>query len=301
MTRKVAMIQLSMEQCWTENGFYRYIESYVKESKAKGAEILVFPEDIGFCIAWVKESKRIENIKQNIEMEELSIKSDFENFIDWIISKLNLRAMGEWLAQAVISRIVRRVFAILADKYAVVIVSGSIYARKLDGIYAVSYVFDVDGRLVGEFEKHKLVSLEKAWGVKEGRTNKPIKTSLGNIGVCICYDLDDPKFIKLIADNGADFIVAPSGGFRPYPNYPFDFANETPQIQRAKENNIFVLRPYCAGWIFPGLYFQGRTMAVDNTGKVIVESKSKSNGEVIVVDVEMKHLADLSSYQHLDQ
>jgi predicted amidohydrolase len=259
---------------------------------------VVFPEDIGFCIAWVKESKRIENIKQNIEMDELSIKSDFENFIDWIISKLKLRAMGEWLAQAVISRIVRRVFAILADKYAVVIVSGSIYARKLNGIYAVSYVFDTDGRLVGEFEKHNLVTLEKAWGVKEGRTFNPVKTSLGNIGVCICYDLDDPKFIKSIVDNGADFIVAPSGGFRPYPNYPFDFAKETPQIQRAKENNIFVLRPYCAGWIFPGLYFQGHTMAVDNMGKVIVESVSKDNGEVIVVDVEMKHSVEEHPNQH---
>ena len=40
MTRKVAMVQLSMEQCWTENGFYKYIESYVKESKEKGAEIV---------------------------------------------------------------------------------------------------------------------------------------------------------------------------------------------------------------------------------------------------------------------
>lgn len=298
MTRKVAMVQLSMEQCWTENGFYKYIESYVKESKEKGAEIVVFPEDIGFCIAWVKEAKRIENIRQNIEVEELSIKSAFENFIDWIILKLNLRAMGEWLAQKIISRIVHRVFAILADKYAVVIVSGSIYVRKIDGIYAVSYVFDTDGRLVGEFEKHKLVSIEQAWGVKEGRTNKPINTSLGNIGVCICYDLDDSEFIKSIVDNGADFIVAPSGGFRPYPNYPFDFAKETPQIQRSKENNIFVLRPYCAGWIFPGLYFQGHTMAIDNTGKIIAKSASKDYGEVIVVDVDLKHSVEEHSYQH---
>ena len=291
MTRKVAMVQLSMEQCWTENGFYKYIESYVKESKEKGAEIVVFPEDIGFCIAWVKESKRVENIKQNIEVEELSIKSAFENFIDWVILKLNLRAMGEWLAQAVISRIVHRVFAILADKYSIIIVSGSIYVRKIDGIYAVSYVFDVDGKLIGEYEKHKLVSIEESWGVKVGRTNKPIKTSLGDIGVCICYDLDDSEFIKSIVDNGADFIVAPSGGFRPYPNYPFDFDKETPQIQRAKENNIFVLRPYCAGWIFPGIYFQGHTMAIDNTGKIIAKSKSKDDGEVIVVDVEMKYSA----------
>ena len=44
MTRKVAMVQLSMEQCWTENGFYKYIESYVKESKEKGLTHLVIDE-----------------------------------------------------------------------------------------------------------------------------------------------------------------------------------------------------------------------------------------------------------------
>jgi predicted amidohydrolase len=287
--KKVAMVQLAMEQCWTENGFYKYIESYVKEAKEKGADIVVFPEDLNFCLAWVKESKTVEKIKANITFEQKSIKNIFESFFDWLISKIHLREMGEWVSQFKISRIIHRVFYYLALKYSIVIVAGSIYVRKSDGIYAVSYIFENNGKIVGEIEKHKLVGIEESWGVKPGRTFNPVKTSAGNIGVCICYDLDDPKFIKTLVDNGADYILAPSGGFRPFPNYPFDFAKETPQIQRAKENDIFVLRPYCAGWIFPGLYFQGHTMAVNNKGEIIAKSKTKDLGEVIVVNVDLKH------------
>lgn len=285
--KKVAMVQLAMEQCWTENSFYKFIEPYVKEAKDKGADVVVFPEDLNFCLAWVKESKSVENIKNNITFEEKSLKNKFEAFIDWLIIKLHLREMGEWVSQFKISRIIHRVFYYLSLKYSIVIVAGSIYVRKMDGIYAVSYIFENNGKIVGEIEKHKLVSIEESWGVKPGRTNRPVKTSAGNIGVCICYDLDDSEFIKTLVENGSDYIVAPSGGYRPYPNYPFDFEKETPQIKRAKENNIFVLRPYCAGWLFPGIYFQGHTMAVNNKGEIIAKSKTKDLGEVIVVDVDL--------------
>lgn len=285
--KKVAMVQLAMEQCWTENSFYKFIEPYVKEAKDKGADVVVFPEDLNFCLAWVKESKSVENIKNNITFEEKSFKNKFESFIDWLIIKLHLREMGEWVSQFKISRIIHRVFYYLSLKYSIVIVAGSIYVRKMDGIYAVSYIFENNGKIVGEIEKHKLVSIEESWGVKPGRTNHPVKTSAGNIGVCICYDLDDSEFIKTLVENGSDYIVAPSGGYRPYPNYPFDFEKETPQIKRAKENNIFVLRPYCAGWLFPGIYFQGHTMAVNNKGEIIAKSKTKDLGEVIVVDVDL--------------
>ena len=36
------------------------------------------------------------------------------------------------------------------------IVSGSCYVRKFDGLYNVCYVYDNDGQLSGEYEKHKL-------------------------------------------------------------------------------------------------------------------------------------------------
>ena len=79
----VAMVQLEMKQCWTEKQFYNHIKSYYEEAKFK-AEIIAFPEDIGFCLAWTKECKNVRNIRANIEFRELGIKSWFENFVDYI-------------------------------------------------------------------------------------------------------------------------------------------------------------------------------------------------------------------------
>jgi predicted amidohydrolase len=78
--------------------------------------------------------------------------------------------------------------------------------------------------------------------------------------------------------------VAPSNGYRPFPGYPFNFEKETPQIQRAKENNFAIVRPYCAGWLGP-LYFSGRTMIVDKDGKVLSQSTTRNQTELVFATI----------------
>jgi predicted amidohydrolase len=205
--------------------------------------------------------------------------------VNWILSKIKLNSMGEWLSQKRISDIVKRVFRKSAIDNNIIVISGSTYERKLTGIYNIAYVFDSDGSLCGFYKKYKLVPIEKAWGVKPGKSNQPILTSKGKLGLVICYDLDDPVFIKDMVANGAEVIIAPSGGWRPYPNYPFDKEKEQPQIERAIENNIIVVRPYCCGWLFPGLYFQGRTQIVGKKGEIIAESNDINKEQIFLVDV----------------
>ncbi len=271
---KVAAIQLNLVQCTSEHDFYLLLDRPVKEAVKNGAKIVCFPEDLGFCLAWAKESYRIECIRQNLnpEIKLMGAKNWLENLIDIILSKIKLNKMGEWLSQKRISDIIKRTFKKLAIQNKVIIVSGSVYESKLSGIYNLCYVYDSDGSLAGTYSKKKLVPIEIAWGVKSGNQNTPIKTSLADIGVVICYDLDDPLFIKEMTDNGAQFIVAPSGGWRPYPDYPFDKEKEQPQINRSIENKISIVRPYCCGWLFPALYFQGHTQIVGQSGEILVES-----------------------------
>ena len=51
-TVKVASVQLNLKQCFTEKSFYNFIEKVFKQTEA---DVLLFPEDISFCLAWVKE------------------------------------------------------------------------------------------------------------------------------------------------------------------------------------------------------------------------------------------------------
>lgn len=292
MNIKVAAVQLDLVQCKNEKQFFNLINNLTKEAVKNGAQVVVFPEDLGFCLAWAKESYRVQQIRTGSELtfQPLGLKSWLERFSDWLFSRIKLNAMGEWLAQSRITDIVKRVFSQIAYENNVVIVSGSIYEKKINGIYNVCYVFDDNGFLAGSYFKKKLVPIEVSWGVKPGNSDEPIQTREFKIGVVICYDLDDPSFIKSMCDKGAQFLVAPSGGWRPYPGYPFDKEKESPQIQRSIENQIVIVRPYCCGWLKPGLYFQGHTQIVGTKGEILAESIDWSRQKIFYAEVPPRSL-----------
>jgi predicted amidohydrolase len=289
-TLKVAAIQLNVVQCINENQFFNLINDLTKEAVSNNSQVVVFPEDLGFCLAWAKESYKVQQIRNNIDPSLISLnaKTILEKLFDFIISKIKLNKMGEWLAQKRIAEIFKRTFQKVSELNEVVIVSGSFYESSINGIYNVSYVYDTNGKICGKYAKKKLVPIEIAWGVKSGNSNKPIPTSVADIGVVICYDLDDPKFIQEMTINGAQFLVAPSGGWRPYPNYPFDKTKEQPQIQRSIENEISIVRPYCCGWLFPGLFFQGHTQIVGQKGEILAESIKWDEGKIFYADLALR-------------
>jgi predicted amidohydrolase len=265
-TVKIACVQLNLKQCFSEKAFYNYVEKIFKQSEA---DVLIFPEDISFCLAWAKEES----------FKLLSFKSKIESLSTFILSRINLNKMGNWVSAPKIERIIRRTFQSLTEKYNKVAVAGSIYVQRPNGRFNSSLVFE-NGKYIGEYLKQNLVPLEISWGIKGDYNSSPIQTSKGKIGVCICYDLNDPRVCKELTEKGADYIVAPSSGWRPYPWYPFDESTEMPQLQRAKENNITIFRPYCCGFLFPGLYFQGNSTIVDKDG-IKMKSKSKNKQEIL--------------------
>lgn len=292
MKIKIAAVQLNVTQCTSESHFYIILNDLVKQAKSNNADLICFPEDLGFCLAWAKESFRVQCIRnyQEPNLKTLSFKNWLEKLVDYVLSKIKLNKMGEWLSQKRISDIIKRTFKKLACENNVVIISGSVYERKIDGIFNVCYVYEKNGNLAGFYKKRKLVPIEVAWGVKPGNQNTPIKTSVGQIGLVICYDLDDPLFIEEMTNNGAQFLVAPSGGWRPYPDYPFDKIKEQPQLQRSIENKISIIRPYCCGWLFPGLYFQGHTQIVDEKGKILAESQDWGKQEIFYADINLRNI-----------
>jgi predicted amidohydrolase len=238
-------------------------------------DLLVFPENINLCLLFAKKDKSFEtkNFKTFIELA-------FDKFI----RLFDLSFLLRWFDIDNQRFIILKAFSYFAKKYNTNIIVGTYYHSKQGKIYNSVSMIDSFGFFLGEVHKKKLTGFEKA--LKLGVQENPVivESSVGNIGLSICYDINYPEYIKSICDLGADIVVCPSNGWRPFPGYPYDPKKEKPHIDRAKENNVIVIRPYCAGWLFP-LYFQGHTEIIDGNGKLLNRSYTYNRTELVISEI----------------
>jgi predicted amidohydrolase len=60
-------------------------------------------------------------------------------------------------------------------------------------------------------EKRHMTRFEREqWGITAGTTSKVIDTSLGRLGIAICYDSEFPLTVRRLAAAGAELILVPS-------------------------------------------------------------------------------------------
>jgi predicted amidohydrolase len=265
---KICAAQLNLKKCSSNESFYNYLNNEVFRNISNDTDLIVFPENINLSLLFVKRPKL-----------SLSFKTIFETIFDKFISAINLSFLLKNEDLEYQKEIILNAFSKLAKKYNVNIITGSFYEKTKDGIYNIIYAIDRNGNIIDKAVKKDLVGFEKALKMKSKAENKVVNFDFAKVGMCICFDLNDPKYIEKF---NCEILVAPSNGYRPFPGYPFDYKKETPQIQRAQENNFCIIRPYCAGWLGP-LYFQGHTMIVDKFGNVIGKAKSKDKTELVFV------------------
>ncbi|HVE38010.1 MAG TPA: carbon-nitrogen hydrolase family protein [Nitrososphaeraceae archaeon] len=147
-------------------------------------------------------------------------------------------------------------------------------------------VFDT-GIIINELGKlqsiYRKVHLYDALGFKESKKlragstiEKPSKTSVGKLGLLICYDMRFPEISRILTVNGANILVSPSAwvaGFMKREHW------EIMVRARAIENGVYVLAPNQVGNIYCG-----HSMAVDPFGAIIVDMENRDGIEFIDID-----------------
>jgi N-carbamoylputrescine amidase len=101
-----------------------------------------------------------------------------------------------------------------AAELKVVLVS-SVFERRAAGVYHnTAVVFDADGSLAGRYRKMHIPDdpgyNEKFYFAPGDLGFQPIKTSLGNLGVLVCWDQWFPEAARLMATAGADMLIYPT-------------------------------------------------------------------------------------------
>lgn len=97
----------------------------------------------------------------------------------------------------------------------------SLFEKRIAGVYHnTAVVFEKDGSIAGKYRKMHIPDdpgfYEKFYFTPGDLGFKPIETSVGKIGVLVCWDQWYPEAARLMALSGAEILIYPTAiGFNP--------------------------------------------------------------------------------------
>jgi len=106
------------------------------------------------------------------------------------------------------------ILSTVAKKLSIVIVS-TIFEKRAPGLFHnTAVVFDRDGSIAGKYRKMHIPDdpgfYEKYYFTPGDLGFKPIQTSIGKLGVLICWDQWFPEAARLMALAGAELLIYPT-------------------------------------------------------------------------------------------
>ena len=107
-----------------------------------------------------------------------------------------------------------RFFGDIARSLEIVLVT-SLFEKRTPGLYHnTAVVFDTDGNIAGKYRKMHIPDdpayYEKFYFTPGDLGFEPIQTSIGNLGVLVCWDQWYPEAARLMALKGADILIYPT-------------------------------------------------------------------------------------------
>jgi N-carbamoylputrescine amidase len=176
-----------------------------------------------------------------------------------------------------------------------VVIVSTIFEKRAPGLYHnTAVVFDKDGSIAGTFRKMHIPDdpgfYEKFYFTPGDLGFKPIPTSIGKLGVLICWDQWYPEAARLMALAGADLLIYPTAiGWNPED----DAAEKQRQcdawitVQRAHAvaNGIPVIACNRIGFEAapdqaPGIQFWGNSFIAGPQGEIL--SSADENQDVLL-------------------
>jgi len=168
----------------------------------------------------------------------------------------------------------------LARELGIVLVAGSMLERVPGKrkFYNTSLVFDEGGEVIARYRKIHLFRIRaKATGVisetrriSAGDREVIADTSLGRVGLSICYDLRFPEMYRALARGGAEVVTVPSAFTRMTGRAHWRVLLRA----RAIENQCYVVAAGQCGTV-SGHAFYGHSAIIDPWGRVLAEAGAR--------------------------
>ena len=189
-------------------------------------------------------------------------------------------------------------FAALAKELGIVMVL-PVYEEEQPGVlYNTAAVIDSDGSYLGKYRKHHIPNLPKFWEkfyFRPGNLGYPVfDTSVGKIGLYICYDRHFPEGWRELGLNGAEIVFNPNATAPGISNKLW----EIEQPAAAVANGYFVLQPNRVGredneYGELAVDFYGTSQVIDPRGNFVGERGSGEHEEILIRDLEMDMVQEM--------
>ena len=177
----VAAAQYPIDRLGSWQAYKSKLVRWVESAAREGAQLLVFPEYGGMELASLFGPEVERDLGRQLE----------------VVAGLEADVAG--------------LHRDLARRHGVYLLAGSQPARAGEGSYRNrARLASPDGR-EGHQDKLVMTRFERErWGVSGGTELRVFATTLGRIGVAICYDVEFPLLVRRLVEAGAELILAPS-------------------------------------------------------------------------------------------
>ncbi len=194
-----------------------------------------------------------------------------------------------------------KIYAELARRYQVVIVT-SLFERRAAGLYHnTAVVIEKDGTIAGRYRKMHIPDdpayYEKFYFTPGDLGFHPISTSVGCLGVMVCWDQWYPEAARLMALQGAEILIYPTA---------IGYATEDTPEEQQRQRRAWqtVMRGHAVANGLPvvavnrvghepdpsqqtaGIQFWGTSFVCGPQGEIIYEA-SDDDEESIIVEMDM--------------
>lgn len=236
------MTLLAVSQMNSQNDIeanFVVIESLIQQSKAQGAELIVFPENF-VCFAAGKQRETAEQFESiQARLEQLAHRYEI-----WIIAgtlPCPFRPNGSIITDGRVRT-----------------VSLCISPERTEARYDKIHLFDVQvSDAVGGYQESKFF--------EPGEDVIVAKTPFGHIGLMVCYDLRFPELALTLRQHGANILTAPAA-----------FTYTTGQLHwqlllqaRAMDSQCYVLGAAQQGWHGEKRQTWGHSGITDSRGQLL--------------------------------
>lgn len=194
-------------------------------------------------------------------------------------------------------------FGNLAKELGIVIVT-SLFERRAAGLYHnTTVVIERDGTIAGKYRKMHIPDdpayYEKFYFTPGDMGFHPIDTSVGRLGVLVCWDQWYPEAARLMALQGADMLIYPTA-------IGYESSDTKSEQQRQREAWTTVQRGHAVANGLPvvavnrvghepdpsnqtgGIEFWGSSFVAGPQGEILFRA-SDCEEENAVVDIDLKH------------